>query len=147
MCTPLSSALRMLLCVGAVSGVLTGGQPLAQRSPVSSAPRSALVLGWFHASERELGYVAKLYARNGFTDVVVRPSVIGKIAKPRGWYRSIRRGLRAEAVATHATTSAIVGRDMPSEESNVSRHFDVVHCLSGGFLSLYVLLRLSLIHI
>ena len=27
----------------------------------------------------------KLYARNGFTDIVVMPSLIGRIAKPRGW--------------------------------------------------------------
>lgn len=105
--------------------------------------RSALVLGWFHASERELAYVRKLYLRHGFTDVVVRPSVIGKIAKPRGWYRSIRRGLRQEAAATQATTRALVGGrgKASASEPDVSRHFDVVHCLSGGFLSLYVLLR------
>jgi hypothetical protein len=113
----------------------------AQASP--PAGRSALVLGWFHASERELAYVRKLYLRHGFTDVVVRPSVIGKIAKPRGWYRSIRRGLRQEAVATQAATRALVGGRGKSSasEPDVSRHFDVVHCLSGGFLSLYVLLR------
>lgn len=119
--------------------------PLEAEPAQASTPagRSALVLGWFHASERELAYVRKLYLRHGFTDVVVRPSVIGKIAKPRGWYRSIRRGLRQEAIATQATTQALVGGrgKASASEPDVSRHFDVVHCLSGGFLSLYVLLR------
>lgn len=113
--------------------------------------RSALVLGWFHASERELSYVRKLYARNGYTDIVVKPSVLGKIAKPRGWYRTMRRSLRdvrSEAAVSQAAAGALVGREEASASSRklgevgeVGRHFDVVHCLSGGFLSLYVLLR------
>jgi len=46
------------------------------------------------------------------------------ISKPRGWYRTIRRGASAAA---------------PNAE--LARHYDVVHCLSGGFLALYVLRR------
>ena len=125
--------------------------PTGADAVVTPTGRSALVLGWFHASDRELAYVRKLYKRNGFSDIVIRPSLIGKIAKPRGWYRSIRRGLRQEAAATSAATGALVGREAAAAISrassgdgisaDVSRHFDVVHCLSGGFLSLYVLLR------
>ena len=35
--------------------------------------KSAVIFGFFAASPRELGFIEKQYARNGFTDVVVAP--------------------------------------------------------------------------
>lgn len=89
---------------------------------------SALVLGWFFASKRELEYVRKAYDKNGF-DVTIQPSIVNVLAKPRGWYRTLRRRLQPN-------------RKTPEPEPHaLGRKFDVVHCLSGGFLSLYVLRR------
>jgi len=87
--------------------------------------RSALVLGWFFASERELELVRRLYKRNGFDDVVVEASHVATMSKPRGWYRQMRRNVRAQQQggASHA----------------LARHFDVIHVLSGGYLHLYTL--------
>lgn len=105
------------------------------RLPVKSKPierrpkpgTSVLVLGWFYASDRELAFVKRAYSRAGYDHVVVRPSPVAEVSKWRGWYRIISRGgLQSEAQA---------------EASELARHFDVVHCMSGGFLSLYVLMH------
>lgn len=109
--------------------------PVAEECPIEGEQRSALILGWFFASERELAHVQRLYRRNGFTDVVVEPSHVGIITKPRGWYRAMRRRLNPRVQEAHKAGV----RTLPREE--LGRHFDVVHCLSGGFLALYVLLR------
>ena len=101
----------------------------------SPTARSVLVLGWFFATERELEYVRRAYKRNGFTDIVIQPSQVGIIAKPRGWYRSMRRRLQPRRKQKHEDANCA----LPAEQ--LGRHFDVVHCLSGGFLALYVLLR------
>lgn len=98
----------------------------------ANSQRSALVLGWFFASDRELDHVRKMYVRAGFTDVVIQPTKFGVISKPRGWYRSMRKRW------LHPETSISEERPLPNAE--LARHFDVVHCLSGGFLALYVLL-------
>mmetsp|Transcript_17502 Transcript_17502/g.40105 ORF Transcript_17502/g.40105 Transcript_17502/m.40105 type:complete len:337 (-) Transcript_17502:487-1497(-) len=102
--------------VAEASPVISDGRGHAEADGVKE--RSALVLGWFYATPRELEYVRKLYTRNGYTHVVVLPSVVQRIAKPRGWYRTIRQH---------------------TPPAHLGRHFDVVHCLSGGFLSMYVL--------
>ena len=159
--------------------VAASAQPLSttrnqESCPVNSEPRSALILGWFFATERELQYVERLYKKNGFDEVVIQPSRVGIVSKPRGWYRSMRKRLaqplqRATGYA-QATASAVSGggavvasggggsssstargtkRAMKRKKgpsfvqspSELERHFDVVHCLSGGFLALYVLLR------
>ena len=100
----------------------------------ASTQRSALVLGWFFASDRELEHVRKMYLRNGYTDVVIQPTNFGVISKPRGWYRSMRK----RWIPHHVETSIREQQPLPNAE--LARHFDVVHCLSGGFLALYVLL-------
>ena len=46
------------------------------------------------------------------------PSVVNKLARPSGWYKIFR-------------DNAKLGRAHP-----LGRHFDVVHCMSGGFLNL-----------
>jgi len=72
--------------------------------------------------------VRKAYDKNGF-DVTIQPSIVNVLAKPRGWYRTLRRRLQPN-------------RKTPEPEPHaLGRKFDVVHCLSGGFLSLYVLRR------
>jgi len=97
------------------------------------AKRSVLVLGWFFAKDRELDYVRRMYNKNGFDDVVICPSKVGIISKPRGWYRSMRRQLQPGRRSRHEGPTEV--------EQSLGRHFDVVHCMSGGFLALYVLLR------
>ena len=55
--------------------------------------KSAVIFGFFAASPRELGFIEKQYARNGFTDVVVAPVPrgclsrvdLGVAAATRGW--------------------------------------------------------------
>lgn len=103
----------------------------ASSAGMPAAERSVLVLGWFFASSRELDYVRRAYCKNGYKHVVVAPSVVGVVTKPRGWYRAIRRRLRP---ASNQTSEL-------GTQHMASGHFDVVHCLSGGFLSLYLLRR------
>ena len=91
--------------------------------------RSVLVLGWFFASKRELDYVRKAYAKNGYTHIEIVPSAVSVISKPRGWYRTMRRQLQPNRAAD------------PKPNAHLGRHYDVVHCLSGGFLAMYVLRR------
>lgn len=82
--------------------------------------RSALVCGWFGASERELRIVKRVYARNGFKDVTIVPSGILQLTQPMGWFRTFRSNLAQGAAHP------------------LARHFDVVHVMSGGFLQLYL---------
>jgi len=97
-------------------------------SVAAEGGRSALVLGWFFAKPRELDYVRRMYEKNGFTDVIVRASQVAVISKPRGWYRTVRRRLQGRSAED-------------DNEPTLDRHFDVVHCMSGGFLALYVLIQ------
>jgi len=99
--------------------------------------RSALILGWFFAKDRELEYVRRMYAKNGFDEVVIRPSKVGLISKPRGWYRTLRRQLQPGRRRAEPRSQSVDSQSLDS----LDRHFDVVHCMSGGFLALYVLLR------
>ena len=50
-------------------------------------------------------------------------------------YRTIRRRLQPRRLAK------LQAQDVPIANADLDRHFDVVHCMSGGFLQLYVLLR------
>lgn len=55
-----------LLTDAANAAFLPRGEPAAAAVPEGEQqPRSALVVGWFYASERELNYVRKIYRRNG----------------------------------------------------------------------------------
>ena len=56
----------------------------ASAPPPPRAQRSALVLGWFGASPRELALVERVYKRNGFADVTVLPSLVNSLSKPSG---------------------------------------------------------------
>lgn len=107
----------------------------ATSAEAAATGKSALVLGWFFATERELAYVTKMYKKNGYDEVVIKPSPVGIMTKPRGWYRTIRRRLQPKRLAK------LQAQDQPIPLADLDRHFDVVHCMSGGFLQLYVLLR------
>ena len=113
-----------------VATAVAEGAGGADTSAATPAERSVLVLGWFFASKRELDYVRRAYARNGYTHIEIVPSAVSVISKPRGWYRTIRRQLQP----TRASTE-------PKPNAHLGRHYDVVHCLSGGFLAMYVLRR------
>merc|ERR1719424_2208393 len=131
-----ASALEQAADVATRSGPVPKGQTeQCTNDETSATARSVLVMGWFFATDRELDYVRRMYSRNGFTDVVIQPSQVGIIAKPRGWYRSMRRRLQPRRRQKHAD------RNDPLPTEQLGRHFDVVHCMSGGFLALYVLLR------
>jgi hypothetical protein len=130
----------MLLAILSVAGWTAAPRMTAMpaAAAVSSAPstsaespkKSVLVLGWFFAKERELEYVKKMYKKSGYDEVVIEPSTFGVISKPRGWYRIMRRRLQPNRKTA----------DSDGPYSSLSREFDVVHCLSGGFLALYVIL-------
>lgn len=88
---------------------------------------SALILGWFFASDKQLELVKRIYKKNGFTDVVIKESKVPEVAKPLGWAGKVLR----------------TDRDVKcngAETSDMTRKFDVVHVMSGGFLQLYQLL-------
>ena len=71
------------------------------------------MLGWFDAKENELELVKKIYKKRGYGDVTVAPSLIASVAKPRGWYRTVK--------------------EMSAQpEHPFSRKYDVVHVMSGG---------------
>ena len=89
-------------------------------APMAGGRKSALVFGFFAAKEKELAFIRKQYLRRGFDDVVVEPSLIASLARPSGWYRVFKENARRGA------------------DHHLARHFDVVHCMSGGFLHLYL---------
>ena len=64
----------------------------ATSAEAAATGKSALVLGWFFATERELAYVTKMYKKNGYDEVVIKPSPVGIMTKPRG---CVYLGLRA----------------------------------------------------
>jgi hypothetical protein len=72
-----------------------------------------------------------MYKRNGFDEVIIEQSPVGVMTKPRGWYRTIRKQGKHMAGASNSAGTF----------DRLNRNFDVVHCMSGGFLNLYVLLR------
>ena len=108
--------------------------------------KSALVLGWFGAQDKELEFVKKIYKKKGFGDVVVQPSPIATCSKPRGWYRSVASLSRAmekhQAVGgSDADGASSTAKDEALEKAlAIGRDFDVVHVMSGGFLNLYLTL-------
>ena len=102
----------------------------------TSDGKSALVLGWFGAQDKELEFVKKIYKKKGFSDVVVHASPIASCSKPRGWYRSVASLSKATAGGGGADADA----DAVVRAAEISRPFDVVHVMSGGFLNLYLTL-------
>jgi len=89
--------------------------------------RSALVLVWFYASDKQLELVRRIYKKNGFTDLVIKESKVPEVAKPLGWAGKVLR-----------TDRSVKSND--AETAELERKFDVVHVMSGGFLHLYQLL-------
>uniref|UniRef100_A0A7S0W402 AB hydrolase-1 domain-containing protein n=1 Tax=Hemiselmis tepida TaxID=464990 RepID=A0A7S0W402_9CRYP len=90
--------------------------------------KSVLIIAWFHAEPKQLELVKRIYKKKGYTDVVVQESPVHQISTPRGWYQ---------------TFISCIKNGGPSKDGsgeNIARHFDLVHCMSGGFLQLYLLL-------
>jgi len=123
---------------------LSLGQPCARRarfSPAMSADaaaatqpaaspfagKKALIFTWFYAQPKEIELVKRIYKRKGFDEVVVQESIVKEIATPRGWYKTYIKFAKG---------------DGPSEELRqlLGREYDVVHCMSGGFLNLGLVL-------
>ena len=115
---PAAARAQATTAAGAESPTAPAPTPTAD----GAAPpaKSALVFGFFAAKDRELNFIKKQYAKYGYDDVVVEPSAIARLARPSGWYKVFRE-------------NAGLGRD-----HHLARHFDVVHCMSGGFLHLYL---------
>jgi hypothetical protein len=72
-----------------------------------------------------LQLVERVYKRYGYTDIHIHESPVKLLSKPRGWYRTF--------------VSSVTNVDDEQHEQ-LARHYDVVHCMSGGFLNLYLLL-------
>lgn len=119
------AAAATALALASQSGVEVAGPEPSTASTEPQQKRTALVLAWFYSSQREREFVRRLYLRNGFTDCVVLESPVNIYTKPRGWYRTMRKNQKHLGVDTH----------------ELNQHFDVVHCMSGGFLHLYTLIR------
>ena len=101
------------------SDAATAAAPTATEAANGHQRKTAAVFGFFGASDRELALIEKRYAKNGYECVVV-PSPVKEVARPSGWYKNFRRNAR-------------LGKD-----HELARHFDVVHCMSGGFLNYYL---------
>jgi len=105
---------------------LSAEEPAAASAPAAAeesseeAHKSAVVFGFFAAKDRELDLIKRQYERFGYDEVVVVPSLVSRLARPSGWYKLFRENAKQ-------------GRDHP-----LGRHFDVAHCMSGGFLNLYL---------
>ena len=69
----------------------------AESGKAAARAKSALILGWFGASSRELELVERVYKRNGYEDVTVMPSLIAALTKPSGWFRTFKQVRLAEA--------------------------------------------------
>jgi len=112
-------------------GLVKAGSSTLPASEEENKAASALVLGWFGAKDNELEFVKKLYKKKGYADVTVAPSLIASCSKPRGWYRTVKE--------TSAKFTLDASNPASKHANNpLSRHFDVVHVLSGGFLNLYL---------
>jgi hypothetical protein len=100
-------------------------EPSKDAKPVDAKKKSALILGWFYAEPRQLKFVARMYKKKGYADVVTCESDVGVVSKPKGWYKA--------CLQTQKTMNQDGGHPL-------AREFDVVHVMSGGFLNLYQLL-------
>jgi len=89
--------------------------------------KKVLILSWFYAKPKELELVSRIYKRKGFEEVVIQESIVKDISTPRGWYRTYLNFAKG---------------DGPSDElrQTLGREYDVVHCMSGGFLNLGLVL-------
>ena len=101
------------------SDATAAAAPASSEAANGHQRKTAAVFGFFGASDRELALIEKRYAKNGYECVVV-PSPVKEVARPSGWYKNFRRNAR-------------LGKD-----HELARHFDVVHCMSGGFLNYYL---------
>ena len=119
---------------GGRSNTLTAAAAAAAEA---AGEKSALVLGWFGAQDKELEFVKKIYKKKGFSDVVVHASPIAACSKPRGWYRSVAS--LSQAVDS-SSSEASADQDTAARAAEIARSFDVVHVMSGGFLNLYLTL-------
>eukprot|EP00282_Hemiselmis_andersenii_P014250 CAMPEP_0114128674 /NCGR_PEP_ID=MMETSP0043_2-20121206/11059_1 /TAXON_ID=464988 /ORGANISM="Hemiselmis andersenii, Strain CCMP644" /LENGTH=356 /DNA_ID=CAMNT_0001221881 /DNA_START=125 /DNA_END=1195 /DNA_ORIENTATION=- len=90
--------------------------------------KSVLIIAWFHAEPKQLELVKRIYKKKGFTDIVVQESPVHQISTPRGWYQ------------TFISCVKDGGPNKDGKGENIARQFDLVHCMSGGFLQLYLLL-------
>ena len=74
----------------------------------------------------------RIYKKKGYSKIVIQESIVKEIATPRGWYRTYDR--------------FVAGEDTISKElqANLGQEFDVVHCMSGGFLNLALVLSSKL---
>eukprot|EP00611_Tribonema_gayanum_P031662 TRINITY_DN9208_c0_g1_i1.p2 TRINITY_DN9208_c0_g1~~TRINITY_DN9208_c0_g1_i1.p2 ORF type:complete len:246 (-),score=78.94 TRINITY_DN9208_c0_g1_i1:894-1631(-) len=108
-----------------------GEEDAAQRT------KSVLVLSWFFANPRELKLVERVYRRFGYADVQIYESPVAALSKPRGWYRTFIGSLREDKGGSGGGGS---GGGDGGGSAALARSFDLVHCMSGGFLQLYLLL-------
>lgn len=88
--------------------------------------KSVLVISWFYAEPKQIELVKRIYQKKGFKDVVVHESPVKATATPRGWYKTF--------------IGHVKSMDKIQAEGMLARKFDVVHCMSGGFLNLYLIL-------
>lgn len=89
--------------------------------------KSVLIFSWFYAAPKELELVRRIYKKKGFTNIEVQESIVKEIATPRGWYRTYDKFVSGEAVNKEL-------------QARLGQEFDVVHCMSGGFLNLALVL-------
>lgn len=89
--------------------------------------KSVLIFSWFYAAPKELELVRRIYKKKGFTNIVIQESVVKEIATPRGWYRTYDKFRNSDAVSAEL-------------QASLGQNFDVVHCMSGGFLNLGLVL-------
>lgn len=100
-------------------------EPVKDAKAVEAKKKSALILGWFYAEPRQLKFVARMYKKKGYDDVVTCESDVNVVSKPKGWYKA--------CLQTQNTMNQDGGHPL-------AREFDTVHVMSGGFLNLYQLL-------
>lgn len=108
-----------------------GVRPSQMTDATKGGGKSVLVFSWFYAAPKELELVKRIYKKKGFSKVVVQESIVKEIATPRGWYRTYEK----------FTGGAELDKEL---QATLGQEFDVVHCMSGGFLNLALALTSSI---
>jgi hypothetical protein len=124
---------------------------LSENDDLEKEGKSVLVLSWFYAQPKEIELVKRIYKKRGYSTVIVVESLVKDAATPRGWYKSFLRSVLHSAYSAPRDSQIILsGRYVKGSKTAsdiaaplnaaLDRRFDVVHCMSGGFLNLYLLL-------
>jgi len=112
--------------LGAEGGISSARMMAGGEDQGKPKGKSVLVISWFYAEPKQIELVKRIYKKKGFSTVEVQESPVYEISTPRGWYKTF--------------IGLVKNMEEEKQRGRLARKFDVVHCMSGGFLNLYLIL-------